>query len=87
MAKQGNKEPKEAMKEGMEEVEKGQTLLYSTSLASLKKLTFTYQHTVKETRNSYFSDLTNQSHSPRIPFKVVKSVTGSPPSDSHHPTF
>lgn len=74
------------MKEGMQEVEKGHTLLYSTSLASLKELMFTYQHTIKEARNSYFSDLTNHGHSPRIPFKVVKSVTGPPPSQPVEPS-
>lgn len=51
----------------------------TTSLASLKNVVFTYQHTIKEARKSYFTDLiANHGDRPRIPFKVVKSVTSPP---------
>lgn len=76
LAKRENKEPKEAVQKGREEVNKYRL---TTSLASLKDLVFIYQHTIKEARKSYFTNLiTNHGHRPRIPFKVVKSVTSPP---------
>ena len=53
----------------------------SVSLASRKELMFTYQCTIREARNNYFSELiAKQSHNPRILFKTVNSVVGPPPS-------
>lgn len=63
------------MQRGRAEMEKGYT--QCLSCFSKKILMFTYQCTIKEARNTYFSELVvKRGHNPRILFKTINSVIG-----------